>query len=55
MNIDKALNILELKKHEVINIKDIKNAYRKKSLLVHPDKHNTCTKSFNELSQAYTF
>ena len=55
MNIDKALNILELKKYEVTNIKDIKNAYRKKSLLVHPDKHNTCTKSFNELSQAYTF
>ena len=54
MNIDKALNILELKKHEVTNIKDIKNAYRKKSLLVHPDKHNTCAKLFNELSQAYT-
>lgn len=55
MNIDKALNILDLTKNQISTIKDIKSAYRKKSLKVHPDKHNACTKSFNELSEAYSF
>lgn len=55
MNIEKALKILELNINQINNLKDIKNAYRKKSLIVHPDKQNSCSKSFNELSQAYTF
>ena len=55
MNIDKALAILDLKKEQISTIKDIKSAYRKKSLKVHPDKHNACSKLFNELSEAYTF
>ncbi len=54
MNIEKALNILELNINQINNLKDIKNAYRKKSLIVHPDKQNSSSKSFNELSQAYT-
>lgn len=55
MNIEKALYILDLKKEHISTIKDIKSAYRKKSLKVHPDKHNACSKSFNELNEAYTF